>query len=161
MASGELLAVLLSLTALLGGVVIILAGLRYRAHVKELRHKERLAMIEKGIVPPPTAEPHEIYSRGLKQRSLSFGIIVVGLGLALMVLIGVAGGASDTGVGVGGSIAILGVAFIVRSLFAAPPQPLAPPRWPDPPPFPPSAPPFPPAAPPSPPGAPPHDPANP
>jgi hypothetical protein len=142
MASGELLAVLLSLTAMLGGVVIILAGLRYRAHLKELRHRERLAMIEKGIVPPAT-EPHEIYGRGLKQRSLSFGIIVVGLGLALMLLIGVAGGALETGVGVGGSIAILGVAFIVRSVFAAPPDPPAhPPRWPDaPPPFPPATPP--------------------
>lgn len=148
MGSGELLAVLLSLTTLLGGVVIILAGLRYRAHVKELRHKERLAMIEKGIVPPPAIEPHEVYSRGLKQRSLSFGIIVVGLGLALMLLIGVAGGAADTGVGVGGAVAILGAAFIVRSLFAAPPSP----RWPDSPPrwseAPPLAPPPPPPPPP-------------
>jgi hypothetical protein len=152
MESGELIAVLISLTAMLGGVVVILAGLRYRAHLRELRHKERLAMIEKGMVPPPAVEAHEIYSRGLKQRSLSFGIIVVGLGLAMMVLISVAGGAPDVGVGVGGSIAILGVAFIVRSLFAAPPPPPPqPPRWPDgappsrwpegPPPFPPSAPP--------------------
>ena len=55
MDAGELLAVVLSLTAMLGGVVVILAGLRYRTQVRELRHKERLAMIERGMMPPPSS----------------------------------------------------------------------------------------------------------
>ena len=37
-----------------------------------------------------------------------------------MFLIGIAGGALDVGVGIGGAVAILGTAFIVRSIFAAP-----------------------------------------
>lgn len=136
MHSQDFLAMLISVTALVGGVVIILAGLRYRAHIRELRHRERLAMIERGIV-PPAVEPIDTYSSGLKQRSLSFGIIVVGLGLALMILIGIAGDAVDVGVGVGGAIAILGGAFIVRSVFA----PAAPPPRPEPPVHPPAYPP--------------------
>lgn len=136
MGNGEFLAVVLSLAAMLGGVVVILAGLRYRAQMKELRHKERLAMIERGIMPPAT-EPNEGFSRGAKQRSLSFGIIVVGLGLALMAVIGIAGGAADVGIGLGGAVAILGAAFIVRSMVAAP---AGPPPWVRTPPFPPAGP---------------------
>jgi hypothetical protein len=120
--SGEEVAIaLISLATLIAGVVVIMAGLRHRAQLRELRHRERLAMIERGMAPSPEFDPHAAYSRGLKQRSLSFGIIVVGLGFALMFLIGIAGGALDTGVGVGGAVAILGVAFIVRSIYAAPP----------------------------------------
>lgn len=122
--SGEEVAIaLISLGTLIAGVVVIVAGLRYRAQMRELRHRERLAMIERGIVPPSDFDPHAAYSRGLKQRSLSFGIIVVGLGFALMFLIGIAGGALESGVGVGGAVAILGIAFIVRSIYAAPPPP--------------------------------------
>ena len=57
MDAGELLAVILSLATLLGGVVVILAGLWYRARMRELGHQERLAMIERGMIPPPEFEP--------------------------------------------------------------------------------------------------------
>lgn len=140
---GELLAVVLSLATLLGGVVVILAGLRYRTRMVELKHQERLAMIEKGLMPPPefdlvpaliTRHPAE----GLPiQRSRSLGIIVVGLGFAMMFLIGIAGGALDAGIGIGGAVVILGAAFIVRSMVAAP---AGPPPWVRTPPFPPAGP---------------------
>lgn len=143
MGSGELLMVVLSLTTLLGGVIVILAGLRYRAYIRELRHREHLAMIEKGMVPPP--EPAMVGPGGMPmrewapmQRSRSFGIILIGLGFALMFLIGIAGGAADTGIGVGGAVAILGGAFIARSFFAVSAGPS---RWPETPPFPPAPPP--------------------
>jgi hypothetical protein len=122
--SGELLAMLLSLATLLGGVVVILAGLHYRTRMKELRHQERLAMIERGLVPPPEFDSTAA-TFAPAQRSRSFGIILVGLGFALMFLIGIAGGASDSGVGIGGAVVILGIAFIVRSIFAPP----LPPAW--------------------------------
>jgi hypothetical protein len=122
MGPGELLAVLLSLASIIGGVVIILAGLHYRARLKELRHQERLAMIERGMVPPPDFDAAAT-TFAPAQRSRSFGIVVVGLGFALMFLIGIAGGAEDSGVGIGGAVVILGIAFIVRSIFAPPPPP--------------------------------------
>jgi hypothetical protein len=124
MASGEAMTALISLgisfLTVIGGVVLILAALRYRLQVRELRHKERLAMIDRGMTPPPENEPQVL--GGLKQRSLSFGIVVVGLGVALMFVIGIAGGALDTGIGIGGAVAILGVAFIVRSIYAPSPR---------------------------------------
>jgi hypothetical protein len=115
---GEELAVaLVSLATLIAGVVVIMVGLRYRAHITELRHRERMAMIDKGLLPPPEFEAAPV-TRAAQQRSRSFGIILVGLGFALMFLIGVAGGALDTGIGIGGAVAILGAAFIVRSIYA-------------------------------------------
>jgi hypothetical protein len=48
------------------------------------------------------------------------GIIVVGLGLALMTIISVAGESPEVGIGVGGAIAIIGGAFIVRSMLVRP-----------------------------------------
>ena len=123
MDSGELLAVILSLATLLGGVVIILAGLWYRARMRELGHQERLAMIERGMVPPPEFEPLDP-TFVPAQRSRSLGIVVVGLGFALMFLIGVAGGAPESGVGIGGAVVIVGAAFIARSIFAPPPPPM-------------------------------------
>ena len=129
MTSGEAMAAIISLgisfLTVVGGVVLILAALRYRLQVRELRHKERLAMIDRGLAPPPEFEPPATAGRGLKQRSLSFGIVVVGLGFALMFLIGIAGGALEAGVGIGGAIAILGVAFIIRSIYAPGPAPVA------------------------------------
>ncbi len=118
--SGEEVSVaLVSLGTLVAGVVVIVVGLNYRARLRELRHKERLAMIERGLLPAPEFEAGSV-ATAASQRSLSLGIIVVGLGLGLTVLIGIAGGALDVGLGVGGAIAILGAAFIVRSIYATP-----------------------------------------
>jgi FtsH-binding integral membrane protein len=57
-----------------------------------------------------------VRSAGASSVALSFGIIVVGLGLALMTIISIAGDSPEIGVGIGGAIVILGAAFIVRSL---------------------------------------------
>ncbi len=102
------------------GVFIIFLGLRQRSQHLEMLHRERMAMIERGQI--PLSDPPE-YSRGRRgsgapaSRSLSVGIIVVGLGLALATIISIAGESPEAGIGVGGAIAILGGAFIVRSLI--------------------------------------------
>jgi hypothetical protein len=106
------------------GVFIVYMGLRQRSQQLEMRHKERMAMIERGQIPlsePSGVVPHlrRIESGSAPARSLSVGIIVVGLGLALMTIISIAGESPEVGVGVGGSIAILGGAFIARSLVAS------------------------------------------
>jgi hypothetical protein len=131
MESDEAVVALVSLATLIAGVVVIVVGLNYRARMRELRHKERLAMIEKGLIPPPEFAAAPPGSAPVN-RSRSLGIIIVGLGFALMFLIGIAGGALDAGIGVGGAVAIVGAAFIVRSIYvgssaAARPEPPAPP----------------------------------
>jgi len=112
--------------AMFSGVFIIFMGLRQRSQQLEMRHRERMAMIERGQI-PLEGEVSGLPGRRVmprssaaSARSLSFGIIVVGLGVALMTIIGIAGDSPEIGVGVGGAVAILGAAFIVRSLLVRP-----------------------------------------
>jgi hypothetical protein len=109
------------------GVFIIFLGLRQRSQQLEMLHRERMAMIEKGQIPLSDPHAHERRAAvGLSgaaapsSRSLSIGIIVVGLGLAIMTIISVAAESPEVGIGVGGAIAILGGAFIARSLLVRP-----------------------------------------
>jgi hypothetical protein len=117
--SPELVALLFVLVVF-AGVFIVYMGLRQHSHQLELRHKERMALIERGLL--PAAEPPHGRGpggRGVAQsRSMSLGITVVALGLGLMTIVSIAGGVPEVGVGVGGGIAILGAAFIVNSLVA-------------------------------------------
>jgi len=52
------------------------------------------------------------------------GIVIVAAGLGLMTLISVAFGEAEAGVGVGGAIAILGPAFIVKAQVGRPSAPV-------------------------------------
>jgi hypothetical protein len=109
------------------GVFIIFLGLKQRSQQLEMHHRERMAMIERGQIPlndpPEYAGRQRVSSGAPTSRSLSIGIIIVGLGLALMTIISIAAEAPEVGVGVGGAIAILGGAFIVRSLLVRPETP--------------------------------------
>lgn len=108
--------------AMFCGVFIVFMGLRQRSQQLEMRHRERMAMIERGQIPLEDTRPGRLGRRLAVQssvatsRSLSMGIIVVGLGIALMTIISIAGESPEVGVGIGGAIAILGGAFIVRSM---------------------------------------------
>jgi len=122
------------------GVFIIYLGLRQRSQQLEMQHRERMAMIDRGQIPlaDPEATLHvrRVANVGPSSRSLSVGIITVGLGLALATIISVAAEAPEVGIGVGGAIAILGGAFIVRSILVradVPPgaAPVRPPSLPD------------------------------
>jgi hypothetical protein len=106
-----LLIAVIFVAGMFAGVFLIFLAMRGRSEALERQHRERMAMIERGHI--PLAEPH--VSRA-SSRSLSLGIIIVGLGFALMMIISFAGGAPDSGVGIGGAIVLVGAAFIVRSL---------------------------------------------
>ncbi len=105
------------------GVFIVYLGLRQRSQQMEMQHRERMAMIERGQVPLSLPSGGAHHGRRLdggaapSSRSLSLGIIIVGLGLSLMTIIGIAAESPEVGLGVGGAIAILGGAFIVRSVM--------------------------------------------
>lgn len=111
------------------GVFIIFMGLKQRSQQLEMLHRERMAMIERGQIPLSDPDHHDrrvAINTGAapSSRSLSMGIIVVGLGLALMTIISVAGESPEVGIGVGGAIAIIGGAFIVRSMLVRPEGPV-------------------------------------
>lgn len=129
---------------IIGGIVIILTAMLRRQKIIEMAHKERLAMIERGMVPPRDSVPDPLTmmlharttSTDTRSRMLSGGIVVVAFGLGLMLMIGVAGQSPEAAVGVGGAIAVLGAAFIVIAMVQRnqPLPPLPPPSSPFPPP---------------------------
>ena len=129
--AGEELFAMVFVLGMFAGVFIVYMGLRQRSQQIEMQHRERMAMIERGQI--PLSEPASARHSGDRHsgerypaydvpstRAMSVGIIVVGLGIALMTIISIAGESPETGVGVGGAIAILGGAFIVRSLLVKP-----------------------------------------
>jgi hypothetical protein len=108
------------LGGIFSGVFVIYMAMKQRSESLERLHRERMAMIERGQVPPAPPPGRG----GPPTMALSLGIIVVGFGFGLMMLISVASGAPDVGIGLGGAIVIVGAAFIVRSLVVRPPEAL-------------------------------------
>jgi hypothetical protein len=107
---------ILPMMALGGGILMALLAMWRQTAMQEMRHRERLAMIERGLMPPPELDPAAFEAslqRRAPSRFTSFGIAVVAVGLGLMLIIGFAGGAPGPAVGVGGAITLLGVAFII------------------------------------------------
>lgn len=122
----------LEFLAVMTPIVMIVAFWAYmivhslaKARVRELEIRERIAMIEKGLVPPPEVDPRGFdramarYERraGATYRHRRAGITLVGVGLGLMVMIAFAGEEPQKAVGVGGFIVLLGLAFIVNSVL--------------------------------------------
>jgi Domain of unknown function (DUF6249) len=127
--------VLVPIVAIVGSFVTAIVQSLARARVRELEIRERIAMIEKGLVPSPEADPRKFdqfmerldhYDRvryrdypSARHHSPSryrrVGFILIGVGVGLMLLIGVQ--SPRQGIGVGGFMACLGLAFFLSSYF--------------------------------------------
>jgi hypothetical protein len=127
--------VLMTFLIILAGVAVIWMAMQSRRQIREMEHRERLAMIERGVVPPPEVDPERfertmaarhtarvIEPRGAT-RARSAGIIMIGLGLALMMLISFAGEAPSAGIGIGGAFVVLGAAFFFNGLLMSRSEP--------------------------------------
>ena len=136
---------LIPIVAIAGGILAGIVATVSRGRVRELEIRERIAMIERGMVPPPESDPREfdrrmhsvrvIQREHVAPRHRSAGVILIAVGLGMMVLLTYAGGVPREALGIGGFIVILGLGFFVNSLFAPPSMPLPPvsPRSDDPP----------------------------
>ena len=117
----ELFAGVFSLVVL-SGVFIVVMGLRQRSLQLEMRHKERMAMIERGMTPvaesPLAVGDPAVRGSAGSSRFMTLGILIVAFGFGLATVIAVAGESPETGIGLGGGIAILGAAFIVNSMVS-------------------------------------------
>jgi hypothetical protein len=122
---------LIPIVAIVGAFAYGIVKSVMRARVRELEIRERIALIEKGLVPRPEEDPHG-FDRAMNAmarparldthrnagRHRRAGVLMVGTGIGLTLLIGLAGDQSvATALGVGGFIAVLGLAFIVNSVF--------------------------------------------
>jgi hypothetical protein len=104
--------------AMVGGIVAVGMGARSRDRMRELVMRERIAMIEKGLVPSPETDParfdvlmgtrREPNPKSLRYRSA--GVLLMGLGVAMIILLSYAARVPETGIGVGGGIFVLGLA---------------------------------------------------
>ena len=105
------------------GVGLLWLAMASRRAFREMEHRERLAMIQRGLVPSPESDPlgfemqvEPFTGDALKaERWRTAGTLIVGLGLALMVLLTFTAGDISMGLGVGGAFAVLGATFLLSS----------------------------------------------
>jgi hypothetical protein len=125
-----LMVMAIPLVAITGGLINAAIAIHHRARLKEFAIRERIALIERGISPPPEMDPAafdrewEAQHAGPAGESSSAkhqtaGVILTGVGVALALLISLTSREPAVGIGVGGAIAILGVAFLINSRLAA------------------------------------------
>jgi len=114
--------------AIAGWVLISLYGMYLRSRRREMAHRERLAMIERGIAPPPEADPAKfelltglddelspVVRRDMRVgRARRAGVVLMGVGMGVGWLLAFTAD-SRVGLGVGGMIFILGLAFFLSS----------------------------------------------
>jgi hypothetical protein len=121
---------MIPIVAILAGCTVAIVGTLARNRVRELEIRERIAMIEKGLVPPPEVDPRG-FERAMAHQDLHSyqtryrpsgrhrrgGITLIGIGLGLMVLIALPGGDPRSALGVGGFLVIMGLAFLINGRF--------------------------------------------
>jgi len=120
---------LIPIIAIIGAFTVGIVSTISRARVRELEIRERIAMIERGLVPSPEADPNgferrmyrmdRLQHRHAGSRFRAGGIMVMSVGFGLMTLLWFVG-APREGVGVGGFLVIIGLGLLVNSLFNAP-----------------------------------------
>jgi hypothetical protein len=121
---------------IVGWALITLFRMHIAGRAREQAHRERLAMIERGLVPPPEGDPaqfermmdwHPSRSFNRAADSRRTGIILIGVGVGLAAMFSIMG--TGKPVGVGALLVLMGVAFLVNAMFEArakPSQPQSP-----------------------------------
>jgi hypothetical protein len=111
---------LIPVAAIVGVFWMLNTSITSAARVREMKYRERIALIEKGIVPPPEVDPEGFETRRARRvsaaatRFMSGGVTLIGVGAMVGLLISLAAGQPQIGLGVGGGIATLGVFMVVN-----------------------------------------------
>ena len=79
---------LVPLAAMVVPVAIVAIVFRYVLEQRKMLHQERLAMIEKHMMPEDLKEPSDYLTPYSRARTLHNGVITTGIGLALLVGLG-------------------------------------------------------------------------
>ena len=129
----DLILTLIPVLAMVGLFGLAAVWLSRRSRLHELAHRERLAMIERGLVPPVELQGGGVMEFPAGQapaggiapmskaasRFRSAGIMLVGLGVAVATILTFTAGEPGVGVGVGGALVAIGAAMIINGVFAA------------------------------------------
>jgi hypothetical protein len=124
---------LIPITFILGAFLFIIIKTLSKARVRELEIRERIAMIERGLVPPPEVDPRG-FDRAMSHmerreyrtgstRHRRAGVTLMGVGFGLMVLIAFTAHEPSVAIGVGGFLVVMGIAFFINSLMESPVEP--------------------------------------
>ena len=122
---GELGMFIFMVLIIIAGVSLMIAAMTNRRKMREMEHRERLAMIDRGLMPSPESNPAGFdAAAGLaeaptelpdrRHRYRTAGVLLIGFGVGLMFLIGVASNAPETGIGIGGAWISLGAASLLN-----------------------------------------------
>lgn len=123
---------MVAIVAITAWMVITVTRIVSRNRVREMQIRERIALIEKGLVPPPEVDPAG-FDRVMKRydgdpwqrrhspgRHLRAGIILIGVGVGLILIIAGGSGSIRIAIGPGGFLVALGLAFVLIGLFESP-----------------------------------------
>ena len=120
------LVVLILCLLIIAAVVVIGMGIRSRRQIREMEHRERMAMIERGLTPSPDLESatdertlsNEDAARDARVlRWRTAGIMMIGLGLAYFFLVTFTVRNAEIGIGVGGAFTVIGAAFFANAMM--------------------------------------------
>jgi len=108
--SADTLAVMIPITAIMGGIAVAIVGIIMGARKKELEHKERIIAMEKGIAIP---EPPKTECRPTYQSNRSSGFVMTCIGIAITLALWITAGSEG---GVWGLIPLaIGVGLLISS----------------------------------------------
>jgi hypothetical protein len=108
--SAETLAVMIPITAIMGGIAVAIVGIIMGARKKELEHKERIIAMEKGMAIP---EPPKVEHRPAYKSNRTGGLVMTLIGIAVTVANWTVGGATA---GVWGFIPLaIGLGLLISS----------------------------------------------
>jgi hypothetical protein len=109
-ANPETLAVMIPITAVMGGIAIAIVAIIMGSRKKELEHKERIIAMEKGIsIPQQPVEP----TRPAYQSNRTGGFVLTLLGIALTIAISVS---SNLQGGIWGLVPLaIGIGLLIAS----------------------------------------------
>ena len=112
----ELLDGLIPLLAIIGGLSVAAFSMYLRMKARKLMHDERLAMIEKGLTPPPlsAAELTDFPKRRRSSRHAGVLLIAVGIGVGVLIALN---NEVKNAVGVGGLIVMTGLGFLLNAML--------------------------------------------
>ena len=110
----------------LGGMALIAVMLRGRQRIRELAIQQRIAMIEKGLVPSPETDPlrfetlvgrrRPINRRAARYRSA--GVFIMAFGCALFLLLCFTARVPEVAFGLGGGIVVLGAGSMINGMLS-------------------------------------------
>lgn len=114
----EYIGLAMGFTAIAGGLGIAIYAVWLSGKARDMRHRERLAMIEKGLAPASSGDldlGHDRHGRSYRSRR-DGGIMMICTGIGLMMFFGFSSG-NWKSVWIGGFILMFGVGNLIIALL--------------------------------------------